>query len=851
MEITLNSTLPARMVSTTPLNGCNEDHQVACVPTILLHDSSKKGNKKSEETVHIPTKMVLANAVVSDSEQQQHYQPQQQQPVIFTTSGGKSCSSRIHVNRTECTSAVTESVSSSEKDFHVVKIQISPNFKNTSSNSNSSNASSIGINNNTIEIQSLNISNASGDHQDFSEITEQKDKLENTQVLSNDERSSTVVIGGDLYTNPASVKDSNSFEKSDLTSDLSIVQQPLKSPKVSIVSFISDDQQNKYLNEDRVDEDQCKLSVKSVSHKRNISQTFLNKSNDEISLLKQDPELSPKSTTLLTLPSNPLAVDQDIRENLTGITTKISSEKEDSPVLSTSFSDLSVLEEDIKQDKKEATLLTSSRSTEQSPSAVAPEEEETSIEVLNTHVIVDTSGIQTATITSNEMVQKPSGDLEVSNPTYLYYMMTSGQCSPSDTLDSGTCSDMENGGSNSNSTSESVTPPPLPKKMGPKLKMLHLKTGSIISEDHSSDEQGDQADQKSNGHTRTGSFTDSEESECSLSCDSLNSSEFARSISIPSPPHPPMIPTQDAIVAAISLLPDCLLRDIRDRKFTSKLETTPEILSDDFSKGLKIDEDQIRERNTTCVLITQDTTDNIAAPTCKFETDKFYKFHINEMDVTDDLVENKPKIFKDDETFAGYKDIHSGTSTIRSSKGTVRGVKNRVRNGIATFLQMQQTNVKNYKEKDSGKVVLYTTSMGIIRETYAKCANVKQILRTLLIKFEERDVFMSCEYQQEIKDRMQTDEIQVPQLFVEGQHIGDAATVERLNESGELRQMLKPYKSMSSSYTCQFCGGYRLLPCPSCNGSKKSVHRNHFTTEFVALKCMNCDEVGLVKCHNC
>lgn len=62
--------------------------------------------------------------------------------------------------------------------------------------------------------------------------------------------------------------------------------------------------------------------------------------------------------------------------------------------------------------------------------------------------------------------------------------------------------------------------------------------------------------------------------------------------------------------------------------------------------------------------------------------------------------------------------------------------------------------------------------MGIIRETYAKCANVKQILRTLLIKFEERDVFMSCEYQQEIKDRMQTDEIQVPQLFVEGQHIG-------------------------------------------------------------------------------
>lgn len=62
--------------------------------------------------------------------------------------------------------------------------------------------------------------------------------------------------------------------------------------------------------------------------------------------------------------------------------------------------------------------------------------------------------------------------------------------------------------------------------------------------------------------------------------------------------------------------------------------------------------------------------------------------------------------------------------------------------------------------------------MGIVRETYAKCANVKQILRTLLVKFEERDIFMSSEYQQEIKDRMQSIEIQVPQLFVDGQHIG-------------------------------------------------------------------------------
>lgn len=69
-------------------------------------------------------------------------------------------------------------------------------------------------------------------------------------------------------------------------------------------------------------------------------------------------------------------------------------------------------------------------------------------------------------------------------------------------------------------------------------------------------------------------------------------------------------------------------------------------------------------------------------------------------------------------------------------------------------------------------MVLYTTSMGIVRQTYAKCANVKQILRTLLVKFEERDVFMSIDYQQEVRERMQSEDMLVPQLYVDGHHVG-------------------------------------------------------------------------------
>lgn len=203
----------------------------------------------------------------------------------------------------------------------------------------------------------------------------------------------------------------------------------------------------------------------------------------------------------------------------------------------------------------------------------------------------------------------------------------------------------------------------------------------------------------------------------------------------------------------------------------------------------------------------------------------------------------------DEETFAGTKCLGVDCSTIRSSKGSIRGVKNRVRAGIATFLHM--TSSKTWQEREMGQVVVYTTTMGVIRETYQRCLKVRHILRTHLIKYTEKDVFMSREVQNEIKERMGSSEVQLPQVFIEGMYLGDADAIEKLNESGELRRILKPYKNPEVCTTCSICGGYRLLPCGVCNGSKKSVHRNHFNSELIALKCMNCDEVGLVRCYAC
>lgn len=59
------------------------------------------------------------------------------------------------------------------------------------------------------------------------------------------------------------------------------------------------------------------------------------------------------------------------------------------------------------------------------------------------------------------------------------------------------------------------------------------------------------------------------------------------------------------------------------------------------------------------------------------------------------------------------------------------------------------------------------------------------------------------------------------------------------------------FQKIRTRSNCDKCGGYRFVPCTSCHGSKKSLHRNNFTEEFCALRCMQCNENGLLRCDLC
>ncbi|KAK7097448.1 hypothetical protein V1264_004425 [Littorina saxatilis] len=144
--------------------------------------------------------------------------------------------------------------------------------------------------------------------------------------------------------------------------------------------------------------------------------------------------------------------------------------------------------------------------------------------------------------------------------------------------------------------------------------------------------------------------------------------------------------------------------------------------------------------------------------------------------------------------------------------------------------------------------------MTVVRETHERCKASRNILQTHMVRYEERDLYMSHEHQRQLKERLEIAEdtfVPLPQIFFDGLHLGGANDLEKLNESGQLRKLLQSFTKIQVRTMCKNCGGYRFVPCMVCHGSKKSVHRNNFTEEFCALRCMHCNENGLQRCQEC
>jgi len=84
------------------------------------------------------------------------------------------------------------------------------------------------------------------------------------------------------------------------------------------------------------------------------------------------------------------------------------------------------------------------------------------------------------------------------------------------------------------------------------------------------------------------------------------------------------------------------------------------------------------------------------------------------------------------------------------------------------FLSTEQ----DYRSTERGKVVLYTTGVKVVRDTFDKCLRVKKILQTHMVRYEERDVSLSRDDHRQLAERLGSSTVQLPQVFADGLHIG-------------------------------------------------------------------------------
>ena len=158
---------------------------------------------------------------------------------------------------------------------------------------------------------------------------------------------------------------------------------------------------------------------------------------------------------------------------------------------------------------------------------------------------------------------------------------------------------------------------------------------------------------------------------------------------------------------------------------------------------------------------------------------------------------------------------------------------------------------KTEKFPPGGKdaIIFYTTSLRGIRKTFEDCNKIRFLLESFRVVYYERDVSMHLEYREELWG-MLGGRVVPPKIFVKGRYVGGEDEVVALHERGILREILRGIPVSPSSCPCRGCAGLRFVVCSLCNGSRKVLLLEEQENE-VAVKCMGCNENGLVKCMVC
>ncbi|CAI0404682.1 unnamed protein product, partial [Linum tenue] len=122
-------------------------------------------------------------------------------------------------------------------------------------------------------------------------------------------------------------------------------------------------------------------------------------------------------------------------------------------------------------------------------------------------------------------------------------------------------------------------------------------------------------------------------------------------------------------------------------------------------------------------------------------------------------------------------------------------------------------------------IVLYFTSLRVVRRTFEDCYAVRSILRGFRVSIDERDLSMDGKYLGEVHEILGTSgKVALPVVLIGGRCIVGLDEIRELHESGELKQIIAglfPPTAVAASNECDLCGGLRFVLCEECSGSHK------------------------------
>ncbi|KAJ7959616.1 Glutaredoxin [Quillaja saponaria] len=139
-------------------------------------------------------------------------------------------------------------------------------------------------------------------------------------------------------------------------------------------------------------------------------------------------------------------------------------------------------------------------------------------------------------------------------------------------------------------------------------------------------------------------------------------------------------------------------------------------------------------------------------------------------------------------------------------------------------------------------IVVYYTSLRVVRRTFEDCRAVRSIVRGFRVKIDERDVSMDPLYLEELQGILGNKNVTLPRVFIGGVYVGGVEEIKYLYESGELKKLIKalPVTDLNG---CDFCEGFRFIVCEECNGSHKI-----YTEKSGFTSCTTCNMNGLIRC---